>query len=121
MVGHASLLHPKISTSGYSIYVIEQPLLQPPLLVYHVHEKFPTEGAASARQFSTPHSKGNFGFPTQNNINELPCPSKSPDLNPIKHLWDELERHVRQRQPPPQSLYQFIQAVQHKWHRIPLF
>jgi hypothetical protein len=47
VVCHASLLHPKISKSEYSIYVIEQPLLQPPLLVCHVYGKFPTECYAS--------------------------------------------------------------------------
>ena len=25
----------------------------------------------------------------------------SPDLSPIEHLWDQLDRQVRQRQPPP--------------------
>jgi transposase len=37
----------------------------------------------------------------QNNINVLPWPSKSPHLNPIEHIWDQLDKRVRQRQPPP--------------------
>lgn len=29
----------------------------------------------------------------------LPWHSESPDSDPIEHLWDELNKHVRQRQP----------------------
>ena len=88
MVGHASLLQPKIGISGYSIYVIELSLLQSLLLVYHVYRKFPIEGDISARQWPTPYIKGNRGFPAQRNITVLQWPSKSPD--PIKHLCDDL-------------------------------
>jgi hypothetical protein len=55
----------------------------------------------------------------QNNINVLPWPSKSPDLNLIEHLWDELAKRVRQRQPPPQTLDQLRQMLQQEWRTIP--
>jgi transposase len=55
----------------------------------------------------------------QNNINALPWPSKSPDLNPIEHLWDQLDKRVRQRQSPPQTLDQRLQMLQQKWRTIP--
>jgi len=53
------------------------------------------------------------------NITVIPWPSKSPDLNPIEHLWDELDRRVRQRQPQPQTLQALQQALQYDWKRIP--
>ena len=34
----------------------------------------------------------------------LPWTSKSPDLNPIEHIWDELERRLRARQQEPATL-----------------
>jgi transposase len=54
-----------------------------------------------------------------NNINVLPWPSKSPDLNPIEHLRDQLDKRVRQRQPPHQTLDQLRQMLQQEWRTIP--
>ena len=56
----------------------------------------------------------------QNNINVLPWLSKSPDLNPIERLWDQLDKRVRQRQlPAPQTLDQLRQMLQQEWRTIP--
>ena len=36
-------------------------------------------------------------FLNRNNVNVLPCPAVSPDMNPIEHIWDYLGRKVRVR------------------------
>ena len=37
------------------------------------------------------------------------------DLNPIERLWDQLDKRVFQRQPPPQTLDQLNQVLQQEW------
>lgn len=58
-------------------------------------------------------------YKTQQNIGSLPWPSLSPDLNPIEHLWDELGRRVRNREPAVSSLGELRQALLEEWDRIP--
>ena len=58
-------------------------------------------------------------FLTNENVTVLPWPSKSPDLNPIEHLWDVLDRRVRQRNPAPQTLQQLAIALEAEWTAIP--
>ena len=58
-------------------------------------------------------------FLRQEGINVLPWPSKSPDLNPIEHLWDELGCRVRGRQNVPQTVRQLEIALQQEWNNIP--
>ena len=36
-------------------------------------------------------------FLNRNNVNVLPWPAVSPDMNPIEHIWDYLRRKVRAR------------------------
>ena len=67
-----------------------------------------------------PHTaRATVGFLANHNVTVLPWPSKSPDLNPIENLWDQLDKRVRMRQPAPQTLLQLQQALQEEWQRIP--
>ena len=43
-------------------------------------------------------------FLTNNNIVPLDWPPYSPDLFPIEHLWDELDRRIRRRRNTPNTL-----------------
>nr|KAG5695939.1 hypothetical protein BaRGS_017520 [Batillaria attramentaria] len=46
-------------------------------------------------------------------------PARSPDLNPIEHVWDMIGRAVRARVNPPRTLAQLGQALQQEWDQIP--
>jgi transposase len=52
------------------------------------------------------------------NIDVLPWPAFSPDLSPIEHLWDELDRRVRRRDNPPSSIPELEQALLQEWNNI---
>ena len=44
---------------------------------------------------------------------------KSPDLNPIEHLWDNLDQRVRRCPILPPSVIQLRKAVIWEWNKIP--
>ena len=52
-------------------------------------------------------------------IERMDWPARSPDLNPIEHVWDMLGKAVRARENQPQTLVQLGQALQEEWDRIP--
>ena len=52
-------------------------------------------------------------------VEELDWPAQNPDLNPIEHLWDELERKLRARSSCPTSVPDLINALQNEWAPIP--
>lgn len=54
----------------------------------------------------------------RNNINVLPWPAQSPDLNPIEHLWTDLKKSVARAKPTNLSMLWNI--VQSSWNAIPL-
>ena len=55
-----------------------------------------------------------------NNIAPLAWPPYSPDLTPIEHMWDELDRRVRKRRNPPATLAQLRNALIDEWNNIPM-
>ena len=58
-------------------------------------------------------------FLANKNIVPLDWPPYSPDLSPIEHLWDELDRRVRCRN-TPNTLGQLRTALLEEWENIPM-
>ena len=44
-------------------------------------------------------------------VSVLPWLAKSPDLNPIEHIWDLLDRRVRAREIPPRNVLELAGAL----------
>ena len=59
-------------------------------------------------------------FLANNNILPLAWPPYSPDLTPIEHMWDELDRRVRKRRNPPATLAQLRNVLIDEWNNIPM-
>ena len=54
-------------------------------------------------------------FLQDRNVRVLPWPAKSPDLNPIEHVWDLLDRRVRARAIPPRNVQKLADALVEEW------
>lgn len=52
-------------------------------------------------------------------LRSLRWPSRSPDMNPIEHVWDFLKRSIQRENPPPQNVAQLRQAITVAWQRLP--
>jgi transposase InsO family protein len=53
-------------------------------------------------------------------LQHLPWPVQSPDLNIIEPLWSVLETRLRNRFPSPMSVKQLEDVLQEEWYNIPL-
>ena len=52
-------------------------------------------------------------------VEELDWPAQSPALNPIKHLWDDLERRLRSRPNRPTSVPDLTNALVAEGNQVP--
>ncbi len=58
-------------------------------------------------------------FPEAENIPVLAWPAYSLDMSPIGHVWDALDRRIRQRVPVPDNIQQLCTAIEEEWTSIP--
>jgi len=56
----------------------------------------------------------------ESEVEHLPWPAQSPDLNIIEPPWGVLEEWVRKRFPPPASRSYLATILQEEWLKIPL-
>lgn len=54
----------------------------------------------------------------ENGISLLKWPSKSPDMNPIEHLWSDMARRIREY-PVARSCDELWEQVQEVWEATP--
>lgn len=55
----------------------------------------------------------------QQNVDVLPWSAASPDLSPIEHVRDEIERRLRRLPNQPMTLADLGQALTNIWNNIP--
>ncbi|GFX97929.1 transposable element Tcb2 transposase [Trichonephila clavipes] len=52
-------------------------------------------------------------------IERMDCPARSPDLNPLEHVWDFLGRRLVARTLPPVTFRELRLALQYEWAAMP--
>ncbi|KAI4900128.1 hypothetical protein NFI96_005430 [Prochilodus magdalenae] len=52
-------------------------------------------------------------------IEAMDWPARSPDLNPIEHIWDIMSRSIHQRHVAPQTVQELADALVQVWEEIP--
>ena len=54
----------------------------------------------------------------EDDIDSLPWPANSPDMNPIKHVWDMLKKAIWRRIPAPSNLDELRITIEEKWSKL---
>jgi hypothetical protein len=59
-------------------------------------------------------------FPDEEEVERLPWPAFSPDMNPIENLWALMTHRLNERRPQPSCLEDLRTALVEEWEAIPL-
>jgi hypothetical protein len=84
---------------------------------------FRNDGAVSQDDNAPIHTAGtvqSWFDQHEGELQHLPWPAQSQNLNIAEPLWSVLETRVRNRFPPPTSPMQLENFLQEKWYKIPL-
>ena len=52
-------------------------------------------------------------------IEVMEWPARSPDLNPIEHVWDMISRIIARRNNDPQTIQELSDVLRQEWRAIP--
>ncbi|CAJ0965379.1 unnamed protein product [Ranitomeya imitator] len=58
-------------------------------------------------------------FQQDESIEATDWPARSPDLNPIEHIWDIMSHTIHQRHVVPQTVQELADALVQVWEKIP--
>ena len=54
----------------------------------------------------------------EHGVSRMQWPPRSPDCNPIEHVWDRLQRQLHNRNPPPLTLEELSGALREEWQAL---
>lgn len=63
-------------------------------------------------------AKSTMEWLENNEIFVLDWPAQSPDLNPIEHLWNELDRRIKNQERVPSNMQELWEAIEEEWDKI---
>ncbi|GBM58914.1 hypothetical protein AVEN_80714-1 [Araneus ventricosus] len=58
-------------------------------------------------------------FLESEDIRRVDWPVRSPDHNPIEHVWDALGKAIETRNPPPRTIQEMKTALLNEWGQLP--
>ena len=116
---HNSTKSPLVLPDGYLTGVLYRGILQNTLVPFARH--YFGDNYRYQDDNATPHrARVVLDFLQQGNVTKMEQPPRSPDCNPIEHLWDEFGRAISSMDNPPQNLDKLRQALLDKWAQIPV-
>lgn len=62
-------------------------------------------------------SKSTRGWMEANEFNVLEWPSNSPDMNPIEHVWNDVNMRVRKNHPQAKNILELRSQVEEEWYK----
>ena len=65
-------------------------------------------------------SKATKVFMSASKIDVMEWPSNSPDMNPIEHVWDDVDKRIRQVACPPSNIQELRDLINTIWYSTPL-
>ena len=97
---HNSAKSPLVLPDGYLTGVLYRGILQNTLVPFARHNF--GDNYCYKDDNATPHrARVVLDFLQQGNVTKMEQPPRSPDCNPIEHLWDELGRAISSMDNPP--------------------